>query len=140
MSGDGILENCKILDLPAVLDARGALTFVEQNNHVPFDIKRVYYLYDVPSGATRAAHAHKGLHQLYICLSGSMDVHLDDGVNKKIVHLNRPHYGFYLYPGIWRHIDNFSSNSVLLVLTSELYDETDYIRDYDDYLAYRGVS
>lgn len=136
----GSVNECKLIDFPVVLDARGALTFIEQQNHVPFDIKRVYYLYDVPSGAMRAAHAHRNLQQVYISLSGSMDVHLDDGVNKRTFHLNRPHYGLYLCSGIWRYIDNFSSNSVLMVLTSELYDEDDYIRDYDEFLAYRGLA
>lgn len=133
------VNDCRIIDFPAVLDARGALTFIEQQCHVPFDIKRVYYLYDVPSGAMRAAHAHRNLQQVYISLSGSMDVHLDDGTEKRTFHLNRPHYGLFLPTGIWRYIDNFSSNSVLMVLTNELYDEADYIRDYDDYLAFRGL-
>lgn len=139
-SSNSTIDKCELIDFPVVLDARGALTFIEQERHVPFDLKRVYYLYDVPSGATRAAHAHKNLQQVYICLSGSMDVHLDDGENKKTIHLNRPHYGLYLCPGIWRYIDNFSSNSVLMVLTNELYDEQDYIRDYDEYLRFRGLS
>lgn len=134
------IENCSIVQFPVIEEARGALTFIEQQNHVPFDIKRVYYLYDVPSGAMRAAHAHKALQQVYISLSGSMDVHLDDGANKKTYHLNRPHYGLYISPGVWRYIDNFSSNSVMMVLTSELYDEGDYIRDYDQFLSFKGVS
>ena len=135
---NNLLDECKILNLPVVEEPRGALTFIEQLNHVPFDIKRVYYLYDVPSGALRAAHAHKNLQQFYICLSGSLDVHLNDGISEKTYHMNRPHYGLYLCPGIWRYIDNFSSNSVLLVLTNELYDETDYIRDFNDYLIFRA--
>lgn len=134
-----IIEDCKIIQFPVVAEARGDLTFIEQNEHVPFEIKRVYYLYDVPSGATRAAHAHRNLEQVYISLSGSMDVHLDDGFHKKTFHLNRPHYGLYLPSGMWRSIDNFSSNSVLMVLTNELYNEADYIRDYDDYLTFRGA-
>lgn len=135
-----IIEDCKIIQFPVVAEARGDLTFIEQNEHVPFEIKRVYYLYDVPSGATRAAHAHRNLEQVYISLSGSMDVHLDDGFHKKTFHLNRPHYGLYLPSGMWRSIDNFSSNSVLMVLTNELYNEADYIRDYDDYLTFRGAN
>ncbi len=123
------LDDCRILDLPKVNDHRGNLTFVESQLHVPFDIKRVYYVYDVPGGAHRAAHAHKALHQLYIAISGSFDVHLDDGHRQRTVTLNRSHYGLYICPMVWRHIDNFSSNSVLLVLASELYDEADYIRD-----------
>ena len=128
------VANCKVLDLPKVQDHRGNLTFLEGQRHVPFDIKRVYYVYDVPGGAHRAAHAHRALHQLYIAISGSFDVHLDDGREQKSFQLNRSHYGLYICPMVWRHIDNFSSNSVLLVLASEVYDEGDYIRDRDEFV------
>jgi dTDP-4-dehydrorhamnose 3,5-epimerase-like enzyme len=129
----GNLEQCKILNFPKVTDFRGNLSFIEENKHVPFDIKRVYYLYDVPSGATRGGHAHRQLQQLVIALSGSFDVVLDDGYQKQKFFLNRPHYGLYISSKVWRELENFSSNSVALVLVSEIYDETDYIREYDDF-------
>jgi hypothetical protein len=120
-------------------DRRGNLTFIEHLNHVPFDFKRVYYLYDVPGGSERGGHAHRKLHQFIIAMSGSFDIVIDDGVNKERIHLNRSYNGLYLSPGIWREMDNFSSGSVCLVLASENYDESDYIRDYSDYLVFRGV-
>ncbi len=128
------LSRCKIIDLPKIADHRGNLTFIEGNRHVPFDIKRVYYLYDVPGGAERGGHAHKELHQLIVAISGSFDVVLDDGVRKKRYHLNRSYYGLYVCPMIWREIDNFSSGSVCMVLASNLYDEADYYRDYPEFL------
>jgi dTDP-4-dehydrorhamnose 3,5-epimerase-like enzyme len=127
------IDNCKLIDLPKIADARGNLTFVEGGRHVPFDIKRVYYLYDVPGGADRGGHAHKGLHQLIVAMSGSFDVVLDDGRNKKRIHLNRSYYGLYICPMIWRELDNFSSGSVCLVLASNFYDESDYYRDYSEF-------
>lgn len=129
------VEQCRIIELPKIADPRGNLTFVEGHNHIPFDIRRVYYLYDVPGGATRAAHGHKALSQLMIAMSGSFDVTLDDGFNKRKYHLNRSYYGLYIPPMIWRDLDNFSSGSVCMVLASERYDETDYFRDYNDFLA-----
>jgi hypothetical protein len=128
------INNCKIIDLPKITDPRGNLTFVEEKKHVPFDIKRVYYLYDVPGGAERGGHAHKELHQLIIAMSGSFDVLLDDGHKKVRHHLNRSYYGLYVCPMVWRELDNFSSGSVCLVLASERYDEADYYRDYNDFL------
>lgn len=127
------LDQCKVLTFPKVTDFRGNLSFIEENRQVPFDIKRVYYLYDVPSGATRGGHAHKQLQQLIIALSGSFDVILDDGFKKRKFFLNRPHYGVYIPPKIWRELENFSSNSVALALVSEVYDESDYIREYSDF-------
>lgn len=124
------IEECRIIDLPKIADARGNLTFIEGSRHVPFDIKRVYYLYDVPGGAERGGHAHKALHQLIVAMSGSFDVVLDDGRNKKRIHLNRSYYGLYICPMIWREMDNFSSGAVCLVLASNFYDEADYYRDY----------
>jgi len=133
------LNNCKILEFPIIHDARGNLTFIENNRHIPFDIKRVYYLYDVPGGAERAGHAHKTLQQIIIAMSGSFDILLDDGHEKKKLHLNRSYYGLYICPMIWRTIDNFSSGSVCLVLASDFYSEADYYRDYDEFLkAVRG--
>ncbi len=128
------LDNVKTVDLPVVGEPRGNLTFIEGGTHVPFDIKRVYYLYDVPGGAERAGHAHKELYQLVIAMAGSFDIHLDDGHNKKTIHLNRSYYGLYICPMIWRTIDNFSSGSVCMVLASAVYDESDYYRDYDEFM------
>lgn len=133
-----LLEDCKIISLPKITDPRGNLTFIEGGAHVPFDIKRVYYLYDVPGGSERGGHAHKALSQLIIAMSGSFDVVLDDGKAKKRFHLNRSYYGLYVCPMIWRELDNFSSGSVCMVLASNLYDESDYYRDYDAYLADLG--
>ena len=131
------IDQCRIINFPKIADARGNLSFIEGNNHIPFSIKRVYYLYDVPSGANRGGHAHKVLEQIIIALSGSFDVVLDDGQNGKLVFLNRPHYGLYVSPGVWREIENFSSNSVALVLASLFYDESDYIRDYEVFKKFK---
>lgn len=128
------LNNCKLIDLPKIADPRGNLTFIEANSQVPFHIQRVYYLYDVPGGAARAGHAHKNLEQLIIATSGSFDVHLDDGQNKKTIHLNRSYFGLYIPRMVWREIDNFSSGAVCMVLASTLYDETDYYRNYQEFL------
>jgi hypothetical protein len=128
------LQECRILQLPKISDPRGNLTFIEGSNHVPFDIRRVYYTYDVPGGSDRGAHAHKKLHQLIIAMSGSFDVVLDDGFEKKRFHLNRSYFGLYVCPMMWRELDNFSSGSVCLVLASELYDPADYYRDYEEFL------
>ncbi len=128
------LNKCGMIDLPRIQDARGNLTFVEASRHVPFDIKRVYYLYDVPGGATRAGHAHKKLQQFLIAMSGSFDVTLDDGFEKQKYHLNRSYNGLYICPMVWREIDNFSSGSVCMALASDFYEEADYYRDYEDFL------
>jgi len=125
-----IAEKYLKIDFPKITESRGNLTFIEGTKHIPFAIKRVYYLYDVPSGATRGGHAHKSLWELMIALSGSFDVVLDNGKEKKKFFLNRPHYGLLLPPGVWRELENFSSNSVALALASEIYIEDDYIRDY----------
>jgi len=131
------IDICKIIDLPKINDPRGNLTFVEGGDQIPFDIQRVYYLYDVPGGAERGGHAHKGLRQLIIAMSGSFDVVLDDGANKKRVHLNRSYSGLYVCPMIWRELDNFSSGSVCMVLASNKYDEEDYYRDYAEFMRTR---
>lgn len=128
------ISDCHIIDLPKISDPRGNLTFVEGGHHIPFDIKRVYYLYDVPGGAERGGHGHKALHQLIVAMSGSFDVVLDDGYEKKRFHLNRSYYGLYVCPMIWRELDNFSSGSVCMVLASNLYDEEDYYREYDPFI------
>ncbi len=134
------LAQCRIVDLPKITDPRGNLTFIEGNSHVPFDIKRVYYLYDVPGGAERGGHAHKDLQQLIIAMSGSFDVVLDDGREKKRFHLNRSYFGLYVCNMIWRELDNFSSGAVCLVLASNAYSESDYYRDYDEYLQALGLN
>jgi hypothetical protein len=128
------IEKCKIVELPKITDPRGNLTFIEGNEHIPFDIRRVYYLYDVPGGAERGGHAHKGLSQLIIAMSGSFDVILDQGGEKKRFHLNRSYQGLYVCPMMWRELDNFSSGSVCMVLASNIYEESDYYRNYNDYL------
>ena len=129
-----MIGNCQIVELNKITDARGNLTFIEEEDHIPFEIKRVYYLYDVPGGSERGGHAHKALHQLIIALSGSFDVEIDDGTTKKTFTLNRPYEGLYICPGIWRELKNFSSGSVCLVLASNLYSEDDYYRAYDQFL------
>lgn len=129
------VEDCKIVELPKISDPRGNLTFIEGSRHIPFDIRRVYYTYDVPGGADRGGHAHKALHQLIIAMSGSFDVTLDDGRNKKKFHLNRSYQGLYVCPMIWRDLDNFSSGSVCMVLASNLYEASDYFRNYDEFLS-----
>jgi len=131
------LDLCNIIELPKIHDARGNLTFIESNNHIPFEIQRVYYLYDVPGGSARGGHAHKDLHQLIIAMSGSFDVLLDDGTTKKTVHLARSYYGLYICPMIWRELDNFSSGSVCMVLASNKYDEDDYYRNYEEFIKTR---
>lgn len=127
-------SDCKIIQLPKIQDQRGNLTFIESDRHIPFDIKRVYYLYDVPGGSSRAAHGHKKLHQLMIAMSGSFDITLDDGKKKKTFHLNRSYFGLYVPPMMWRDLDNFSSGAVCMVLASEYYDEKDYFRKYEDFI------
>ena len=127
------LDKCKIINLPKIVDARGNLTFIESDNHIPFKINRIYYLYDVPGGASRGGHAHKTIQQFIIAASGSFDVILDDGIDRKKFNLNRSYYGLYLTSMIWREIENFSSGSVCLVLASDFYKEEDYIRDYSTF-------
>jgi len=120
-------------------DRMGNLSVVQNGETVPFDVKRVYYLYDVPGGESRGAHAHRELSQLIIAVSGSFRVTLDDGIVKRSFILNRPYLGLYVKPGIWRDLDDFSSGAVCMVLASEVYQEADYIRDYDDFLKYRDI-
>ena|SRR2546427_5119852 len=128
------LESCRLIELPRINDPRGNLTFIEASRNVPFDIKRIYYLYDVPGGASRAGHGHRKLEQLIIAMSGSFDVTLDDGTNTERFHLNRSYNGLYIPPMMWREIDNFSSGSVCMVLASDYYDESDYFRRHEDFL------
>ena len=129
------LADCRIIDLPKISDPRGNLTFIEGARHIPFEIKRVYYLYDVPGGAERGAHGHRKLQQFLISMSGAFDVILDDGFEAKKFHMNRSYYGLYISPMMWRDITNFSSGAVLMVLASEPYEASDYFRDYEQFLA-----
>ncbi len=129
------LRDCRIVHLPVIRDERGNLTFAEGDRHLPFPFRRVFYLYDVPGGTQRAGHALKRCHQFIIAVSGSFDVLLDDGHEQQRHHLNRSHYGLHVTPLTWRELDNFSSNSVCLVLASEPYSEDDYYRDYQIFLA-----
>jgi hypothetical protein len=130
-----MLGACRIIDLPKIADPRGNLTFIEGSRHISFEIRRIFYLYDVPGGESRAGHALKTCHQFLIAMSGSFDVRLDDGFHRQTYHLNRSYYGLYIPPMIWREIDNFSSGSVCTALASELYDEADYYRDYQAFLT-----
>lgn len=129
------VEDVRIVELPKFLDARGNLSFVEQNNHIPFIIHRTYWLYDVPGGESRGGHAYKENEEFVISLSGSFDVVLDDGNTKQRFTLNRSYYGLFIPKGVWREMDNFSTNSLALILSSTNYDVEDYIRDYDEFLS-----
>lgn len=126
-----------IIQLPKFLDSRGNLSFVEQKNHIPFEIKRTYWIYDVPGGEERWGRAFRECEEFIISLSGSFDVILDDGTEKHTFPLNRSYYGLYIPKGMWRVLDNFSTNSVALVMASTCYDENDYIRNYDEFLKYK---
>ncbi len=131
------LGDCRLITLPKIVDYRGNLTFLEGDNHIPFPIKRVFYIYDIPSGTDRGAHAHYDLHQFFICLSGGLKVFLDDGKEKRTVHLNRPWIGLHIPPMIWASEGDFDPGTVYLVLASDVYREDGYIRDYDEFV--RGV-
>ena len=132
------IDDCRIITLPKISDPRGNLSFIEETKHVPFEIKRVYYLYDVPGGETRGGHANLDLQKFIIAMSGSFDVIVDDGRNKFRYHLNRAYYGLYIPTMIWRELDNFSSGAVCLVLASNFYSEDDYIRDYEEFSNYEA--
>lgn len=132
-----IIDDCKLVDLRKISDPRGNLTPIEEGTDLPFTIKRVYYLYDVPSGQSRGGHAHKELQQLIVAANGSFTITLDDGTNKKSFTLNRPYQGLLIVPGIWRVLDDFSSGAVLLCLASEHYMEDDYIRNYREFKRYK---
>ena len=124
----------RIIELPKYLDARGNLSFAQNNTHIPFEIKRTYWLYDVPGGESRGGHAYRETEEFVIALSGSFDVIVDDGKEKKIFHLNRSYYGLYIPKGMWREMDNFSTISLALEFASTKYDSADYIRDYEEFL------
>ncbi|MDR3339749.1 MAG: FdtA/QdtA family cupin domain-containing protein [Candidatus Symbiothrix sp.] len=133
------IYNCNVLTLPKIHNRAGNITALNNSLDLPFDTNRVYYLYDIPSGEIRGGHAHKALQQLIVAVSGSFDVTIDDGHNKKTVSLNQPNFGLHVIPGIWRDLSNFSSGAICLVLASHPYDTNDYIRDYDEFLHYKAV-
>jgi hypothetical protein len=130
--------NCSIVDLSKVHTIAGNITVVENNDNIPFEVKRIYYLYDVPGGEDRGGHAHYELEQYIVAASGSFDVILDDGVNKKKVTLNRPYLALHVVPGLWRELNNFSSGSITMVLASSIYEEKDYVRNYNEFLKLKN--
>jgi len=131
------IYNCTVLTLPKVHNRAGNITALNNSKDLPFDIHRVYYLYDIPGGVFRGGHAHRELQQLIVAVSGSFDILLDDGKNKKTVSLNQPYYGLHIVPGIWRELNNFSSGAICLVMASLKYDENDYIRDYSQFISWK---
>ena len=133
-----VVGDCKLTELPKHPNDRGNLTVIEGGGNIPFDIERVYYLYDIPAGEERGGHAHRRLHQLIVAASGSFDVILDDGTERKTISLNRPFQGITVVPGIWRELVNFSSGAICLVIASMHYDEADYIRDYGEFLKIKS--
>ena len=134
------IENVQLINLPKILDSRGNLSFFESNNQVPFPINRSYWIYDVPGGEVRGGHAYHKLQEMIVALSGSFDVLVDDGKEKKTISLNRSYTGLYIPAGIWRQLVNFSTNSLALIVADLPYDESDYIREYQDYQNLRNQS
>jgi len=130
------IANCKLVSIPSFRDSSGQLNVIESNNNIPFAIERIYYLHNVPKNTKRGVHAHKKLEQLIIAISGSFDITIDDGKNRKIIHMDNPEIGLYVCPKIWREIDNFSKGAVLMVLASTSYDENDYIHNYNEFIQY----
>jgi hypothetical protein len=135
LSDSLVRKGCHVVEFPRVTDPRGNLTYIESGEHTDFDIRRVYYLYDVPGGSERGGHAHRNLVQVLVAMSGSFDVVLDDAVVRQRIHLNRPYYGLIIPKMVWRELDNFSSGSVCMVLASEHFDESDYYRDWEGFRA-----
>ncbi len=133
------IYNCNIVQLPKIHNRAGNITALENNITVPFEVKRVYYLYDIPGGEDRGGHAHRELQQFIIAVSGAFDVLIDDGINKKVVHLDRPYIGLHVVPGIWRELLNFSSGTVCLVLASHKYSEKDYLREYNKFCEFKKL-
>jgi dTDP-4-dehydrorhamnose 3,5-epimerase-like enzyme len=131
------IDNCNIFELPKIQDPRGNLSFIEEEEHFPFEIRRVYWIYDVPGGEIRGGHAFRQQNEMIVTLSGSLDVTVDDGTNRKIYSLNRSYYGLYIPSGIWRLMENFSTNALVMVLSSTVFTEEDYIRDYAEFLKQR---
>lgn len=128
-------ERCRIIELPRINDPRGNLTFIEGNNHIPFSIRRTYWIYDVPGGEIRGGHSYRKLQEVIIAVSGSFDVVVDHGGQKQVFSLNRSYYGLYVPNMVWRDLENFSTNSLCLILASDVYVEADYIRNYDEFAA-----
>jgi len=133
------VEDCRIITLPKVRNENGSITAVHNSKEIPFAVKRVFYLYDIPGGESRGAHAHKECHQFLVAASGSFEVVVEDGNTSKTFYINQPNTGLHIPPGIWAHEQNFSSGSICLVLASEKYTESDYLRKYEDFLTFRGV-
>lgn len=131
------IDDIKIIELPKFADPRGNLSFVEQLNHIPFEIKRTYWIYDVPGGESRGGHAFKQNQEFIVALSGAFDVIVDDGTNKKVITLNRSYYGLYIPAGLWRTMENFSTNSLALEFGSTHYNQEDYIREYDEFMKWQ---
>lgn len=134
-----VISDAQLINLPKIEDPRGNLTFIEEEKHIPFKIERTYWIYDVPGGQVRGGHAFKEQKELIVALSGSFDVLVDDGKDRKVYSLNRSYYGLFLPAGLWREMQNFSTNSLAMVLSSTLYSEEDYIREYPDFLKYKGL-
>lgn len=132
------ISDCIMIGLPKVNNRSGNITVIENNTEIPFEVKRIFYIYDIPGGESRGAHAHKECHQFLVSASGSFEVHLDDGINKKTVMLNQPYTGLNVPPGIWASEINFSSGAICLVMTSHKFNEDDYIRDYQDFLKFKN--
>jgi len=130
--------DCSVIDLPRVTNRAGSISIIQNFKNIPFEVKRIFYIYDIPAGEARGAHAHKRCHQFIIAASGSFEVFMDDGENKKTITLNRPFYGLHIPPGIWAHELNFSSGAICLVLASEKYDGEDYLRDYNEFRRYKN--
>ena len=131
--------DCSVVRLPRIKSGNGHISALENNINLPFATKRVYYLYDVPGGESRGGHAHRELQQLILAASGSFTVRISDGTNTRSIHLNRPYFGLLMVPGLWRELEEFSSGSICLVLASETYSEADYIRSYDEFIAYKEL-
>jgi WxcM-like, C-terminal len=138
MISKSTIYDCSVIELNKVHNRSGNITSIEGNSDLPYSVRRIYYLYDVPGGAERGGHAHIVLQQLIVAVSGCFSVVLDDGKNKKVVELNRPYFGLHVIPGIWREIINFSSGAICLVLASHKYDKNDYIREYDNFIKFKN--
>jgi hypothetical protein len=138
MKAKSSIYDCSVFELNKIHNRAGNITFIESNINFPFDVKRIFYLYDVPGGADRGAHAHRSLKQFMVAASGAFDVILNDGNNKKVVQLNRPYFGLFIPSGIWVEVVNFSSGAISLNLVSEKYDEADYIRDYHSFIEFKN--